>query len=353
MIDTERIRNRYDLREVAARYTALRKESVRELSGPCPRSGCSARRDGFHVQAGWFFCRRCHPKRGDVIEFVRWLHSLTFLEAVALLEGGDLPRCERPRQPESAEQSEAWRRRAQVRMDAWRRTLLDDPVGELGRSYLAGRGLLPETWRVFGLGFNPGAALPGTNGQRRAPAIAIPWYRRGEGVGIRFRFLERQCYVDAEGNERDEKITSLFRSDLTGVFGGQTLGKTIPAYSTLLICEGELNAMSVWQVSQGTHLDVLSTGTEGAHIPPAVLAYARRYRTVLAWFDRAENARSQAVTVGAYALRSPHGLDANDLLRRGELQEYMAEIRRRACRNDEERKAVEFDLLDGQEGSTV
>jgi len=47
------------------RYTTLRRVSGREFAGPCPRAGCDADTDGFHVGrydngAWWWFCRKCH-----------------------------------------------------------------------------------------------------------------------------------------------------------------------------------------------------------------------------------------------------------------------------------------------------
>src|SRR5262245_57835573 len=57
-IDTDRIKQTADLRELAARSTVLRKESSRELSGPCPKCGGD---DRFHVKADWWQCRQCYP----------------------------------------------------------------------------------------------------------------------------------------------------------------------------------------------------------------------------------------------------------------------------------------------------
>ena len=87
-IDTERIKSDTDLRELAATYTTLRRESVNSLAGPCPKCGGD---DRFCVKAQTFSCRKCHPKWGDAIEFMTWLHGCTFKEAVAMLQGQALP----------------------------------------------------------------------------------------------------------------------------------------------------------------------------------------------------------------------------------------------------------------------
>ncbi len=76
---------RVDLVSLAQEVTTLRRVSRRgEWEGPCPRCGGSKR---FHVHAdGWFFCRHCHPRRGDAIDFVRWIGwADSFSEAVSWL----------------------------------------------------------------------------------------------------------------------------------------------------------------------------------------------------------------------------------------------------------------------------
>ena len=88
MIDVERIRSEYDLRAVASQDAKLRKESTRELSGPCPKCGGD---DRFHVNAKRFMCRSCHPDWGDVIEYVSWMREIDFLPAVEYLGKSKYP----------------------------------------------------------------------------------------------------------------------------------------------------------------------------------------------------------------------------------------------------------------------
>ena len=75
-----------DLLELVERHTRLRKignVSGRgpEYAGPCPRCGGT---DRFHVQAdaGRWFCRRCHPQWGDVIDYIEWYFGLSTREAL-------------------------------------------------------------------------------------------------------------------------------------------------------------------------------------------------------------------------------------------------------------------------------
>ena len=80
--EMETLKARWDVRELAGRVTTLRRASATEMAGPCPRCGGE---DRFHCTQRWFFCRQCHPQRGDLIDFVRWLHGVDFRGALALL----------------------------------------------------------------------------------------------------------------------------------------------------------------------------------------------------------------------------------------------------------------------------
>ena len=71
------------------------------------------------------------------------------------------------------------------------------------------------------------------------------------------------------------------------LFGGQAQPLLHKA-RTLLITEGEINAMSIWQVAHESRLDVLSVGSESARLTPAMLQIAQQYGQVLIWADRAE-----------------------------------------------------------------
>ena len=346
-----------DLRSLAERYGELRPCSgPKELEGACPKCGG---KDRFHVRAEWFFCRQCHPKRGDAIEFLRWLSpGLSFAEAVQQLAGGALPTAATRRRAASSKaahrlpsaQPAEWRRDAErLATEAYER--LWGPEGEPARAYLEQRALEPHVWLTYRLGFEPAAAVPGTKGQQRAPAIVMPWRSASAGVyAVRFRFLEPQG---------EHRITALAGSQFAGkLFGGQALPASCfepvpegykPAESlcTLLIVEGEINAMSCHQVAGETRLDVLSVGSESADLSPAAIEFAKRYGRVLLWADKTEVAqRLMGALPGSYGVRSPGGKDANDLLRAGLLGGFLATVRADAARDTHELEALLWNLWD-------
>lgn len=240
------------------------------------------------------------------------------------------------------------------------KTLLDLPEGEMGRRYLTQRGLTATTWVAWGLGFHPLVSLPYTRGQQKRPAVVIPWYRGGKLTAVRFRFLASHSYA-IDGRERKAKETS--RGTFSGVlYGGHTLpefctmpvdtsGKCAEQLRTLILCEGEINAISIWQVAHSWRWDVLSVGSESQKLTSGAIDFAKHYGRVVVWMDKPEIAKStMAMIPGAYGVSSPmvdgKPLDANDLLQRGQLAELLALARMRACESEVERERFKWDLVD-------
>ncbi len=306
--DRKEAAKRVDILALAERYTQLRRKTTDgEYEGPCPKCG-GTKRFTVHEREHWWFCRDCHPKWSDTIEFVRWMQpGLTFVEAVEQLTGESVPAPATKRKPapapQKAQQSTDWRSKAEKIVKAAQDRLWT-AEGEPASAYLLRRGLEPHTWLQYGLGYCLSVALPNTKGQQRSPAISIPWYAGGKLVALRYRFLEVQNYIDVDGKERSEKVTAEHGSQFAGrLYGGHALPDWMLApapeeYShpveklcTLLIVEGEINCMSCWQVASETNLHVLSLGSEGQQIPPAAMPFIRRYGQVLVWADREQIAK--------------------------------------------------------------
>jgi len=355
-IDTDTVNGNIDLRDLAGRYTELRRESALSLAGPCPRCGGD---DRFYVQQNFFACRQCHPSTGDAIEFIMWINNCSFLDAIASLTSATQTHAAAPQRRQAhqrAEQSYEWRRDASERSRRAQWRLADDASAHDARAYLIGRGLVPETWRAFRLGYWSTATLPATwdadkktFSHPQQPALTIPWYDSSGVCHLGYRFLAGHTYTDVTGRQRTAKKSSLYGGDKHGrLYGDHALDGNIERLSTLLLCEGELNACSIWQASRGTHLDVLSLGSESATITPAIIQRAGRYATVLVWFDREEAAQSaMAVLPGAYGIKSPYGRDANDLLCSGHLGGFLAGHRQLAAIDDHQRRRLESDLAAG------
>lgn len=352
----------------------LHKESSSEWSGPCPRCGGT---DRLHVKATGFFCRNrsCWPegseKFGDAIDYMRWLHGANFGDAVNMLTGNAPAPTARRVAPAPAKQAEhrqysGWADKVAPMVETAQGCI------EEAESYLQSRGLDLMTALVFGMGYRPDAPLPATwqatkqtHSHAPQPAIVIPWFRGGVLVAVRYRFLTRHEYTDIDGKERIVKQSSVYDSDFKGVlYGGHVLpefctmpidqnGRCAEQLRTLVLCEGELNAMSIWQVANGLRWDALSIGSESQKLTEPMRHFAERYGRVIVWMDKADAAKRLMSQVhGAVGISSPvidgKEHDANDLLRTGQLLEFVTEARQMACKGDDERERVKWDLWEAQ-----
>jgi phage/plasmid primase-like uncharacterized protein len=341
-----------DLVQLVGRYSQLRRQGPHEWAGPCPKCGGE---DRLRVSPTGWFCRQCKPYEESKgwygpIDFVMWITGLDFRAAVGWLTGAQMTttvtqrapvEATRPAAPERTEPTDAWRAEAEAIVAAAQRSLMEQP-GSAGAEYLERRGLEPGTWAAFGWGCGE------HNGR---PAIVMPWYRAGRLMAIRYRYLT----PTPDG----QRLVSRYGSKFGGVlYGGQALEPGIEDHKTLVLCEGEINAASIWQVAHDSRLDVLSVGSESTKLTDAMIAHAAKYRHIIVWMDRREVAAAtreklpaRAVGVSSPLRPGPDGAerkwDANDLLRIGKLGAFLFAVRLKCCGDDAgAREGLLWDICD-------
>jgi hypothetical protein len=196
-------------------------------------------------------------------------------------------------------------------------------------TYLQGRGIEPATVQAFGVGYTS-FQLPNTwNGKdfvyHKQLAISLGWFNHdGALVAVKYRFIEPHTYTDKDGKEQTGKDGKGVRFTSRGQIEGNTFGwqalRGADKVDVLIVCEGELNALSLWQVGRGA-VDVLSTGSEATtkKLPPVVVDLAAKYKHRIVWADKKDIADKAAAQIGAASMASPEGKDANDLLQAGKL----------------------------------
>lgn len=334
MYDTTALKERLNLVDLAERDAHLRRVSgVGEFAGPCPKCGGE---DRFHVTATWWFCRQCHEKRGDVIEYIQWRDGLDFAQACDLLGGVEsqhnaAPTGNRhiaslpgepllsitftPAQPAirpTAPPPAAWQERARAFV-AWTQGQLWETPAALG--YLHGRGLSDDTIRSAGLGWNPRilhdpAARWGLDGD----PVYLP-----VGLVIPCELANEMWYVKIRQPEREPKYLAVRGSILAGALY-QAPGPILP---DMILTEGELNALSLAQ-ALGPLCSVGSLGAAGNL--PGVAAVNVLLRVARIWTrydeDKAGKAgrdRLGALSARVRALPWPFEdcKDPNDALRAG------------------------------------
>jgi hypothetical protein len=341
-IDTTTLKESINLQALASRSTKLRKVASNEFAGPCPHCGGV---DRFHVHGPLFMCRRCHPNWGDAIEFVRWLNACTFTEAIKMLDANAMPTISAPpvnvRQPPQRSQPDWQAQDVLSRLAAYQQAMDDSPATD----YLASRGLCPDTWHAYRMGYDA---------QRNA--LAMPWYRGGTLIGVNYRRLDAA--------DKGRRFLSETGSLRTGVlYGAQALAPNLHhllpngsdplARRSLFIVEGELNCASIYQAAYGARVDVLSTGAESNTIPDSFIPIAVRYRACVVWKDKSVLARAEAKRIpGAAAYWSENDgyeVDANDHLQQGTLGALVAHVLRQATPTDGQ-QALAYDLQDARLG---
>ena len=344
-----------DLVQLIGRYSQLRRQGPHEWAGPCPSCGGE---DRLRVTPTGWFCRQCKPYEENTgwygsIDWVMWRHNLDFKTAVGFLTGAQMTaavvqRAPAAAQPERSEPDDEWRERAGHIVTVAQGALMN--VHTAGADYLDKRGLEPATWQAFGWGFGI---------YRDRAAIVMPWYRVGKLMAIRYRYIE----PTPDGQRLIAQPGSKFGGVL---YGGQAMEPGAEQTRTLVLCEGEINAASIWQVAHETRLDVLSVGSESTRLTDAMVAHAAKYKHVIVWMDRREIAAKmrEQLPAGTVAVTSPlrkddqgnvltgldgkpQKIDANDMLRIGKLGAFLAGVRVKACGDDgQRREGLLWDLVD-------
>ena len=249
--DTERINQDTDLLALVGEATSLRKVSGAEYAGPCPKCGGD---DRFHVhaEAGWWFCRQCHEKRGDAIAYVRWLEGLGFKEACERL-GAVVIEFSQPKAQVSRLQRQPALAAADAPSAAWRETaerFMAYAEGQLWQhphalDYLRGRGLSDASIKAARLGYNPRTAFDRDLtrwGCREGRAVWLPkgWTIPNVRDGALWAVRVRRPNEDVERG--DAKYVSLkgTRARLYNLGSCQGVGDGI-------LTEGEFDALLLGQ----------------------------------------------------------------------------------------------------------
>jgi hypothetical protein len=293
------------------------------LVGPCPVCGGD---DRFHVEEKVWHCRQCRPcepgKRRDLYELIQFLGlahdfkaAYVYADRWAGGAGAATVAATRHRQPERKPVNQDWLHKLVLQAE---HLLTKAP---LGMEYLTGRGIAQITAKAFRLGYKIDVKFNG--GKDDAPAITIPWLEDGKFTRIGYRFLE-----PVTDNGKSTKYKTMSGASLPGVpsalFGAQADRNS----DTLAILEGEINAVSVWQV---TSWNVRSFGSQEVSQEQVkkLKKLADGYKNLMIWADTQEKAALLGAQIGHSNMLvrcSPNNLDCNDLLKMGKLGQFLEKI---------------------------
>lgn len=307
-LQIEALKNSFDLREIASEYTTLK--GGNEQYGACPVCGGE---DRFHVQEHMFFCRECKPMesgRHDIIDFLIWVgESRDFKTAIAYLESRAGTTTLSPVRQKTTNEP-----RLEYHNGAWQKNAIEYariahqrlPNELQGLQYLQSRGIHTETWKRAKLGF----AVVRDSKRELKEAITIPWFLNGQIVAIQNRIIE----------PTEEKYT---RYGSGGYYGTAT-AYIIPKQAQtdrLVICEGEINALSI---AQTIDTNVISIGSQNWGRPTVEELKRQiekgKYKNIYLWLDEEKQAKKlkEQLEIESTIIFT-EGFDANDLLRDGQL----------------------------------
>lgn len=272
----QELKYRSDIEQVVGSYVNLRRRG-RTLSGLCPFHSEKSPSFTVYPDTQSFFCFGCGAA-GDVINFIRRIENLDYMEAVRLL--AQRAGMQVPEEAGDDRSSRQRKRILELNRDAARyfhRTLMSE-AGRPGRAYLIGRGLTRDTIVHFGIGY----AAEGWDGLENAmrqqgytreELLAAHLVSEGARGGIYDTFRNRAIFpiIDLRGN--------------VIAFGGRNLGEKGPKYlnssdtpvfkksrnlfalnfakgsprKELILCEGYMDVVSLHQAGFTNAVATLGT----------------------------------------------------------------------------------------------
>ena len=171
----EQLKSSVDIVSVVGEYVRLRRSGANRYMGLCPFHNEKSPSFTVHVVHQFYKCFSCGAG-GDVVKFVQEKEGLSFYEALkSLSERYGIPM---PKRSQYADEDSKLRGALLAMHEQAAenfRANLKSQGGEAARSYLAKRGLAPETVEHFGLGYSDrsGRALVRLFEQRGFPAAQM------------------------------------------------------------------------------------------------------------------------------------------------------------------------------------
>lgn len=300
-----------------------------EYAGPCPF--CQAGEDRFRLwpAKGRYWCRMC-GKQGDAIQFLRDFKQMSFTEAktrAATVESGQA--FVAPTQVGKgskgagavpvAAPTGVWAEQAWTFIMRCHEQLLDHAAPPKALGWLSGRGLTHETLCEHCIGYNPVDAyvdratwgLPEAVGKSGRPrqlwlprGVVIPWILDDDVWGIRIRrpIGDPKYYF------------------LPGGAQGLYLADRVLPGCPVMILEGEIDALTVWQDARHLVTPVATGSTMGARRMRWQARMAPASCALVAFDTDAPG--EQAADYWSRTLKNarrwrPYWADANELARSG------------------------------------
>ena len=342
----EKVRERSDIHSVISRYVSLNQRGGKYW-GLCPFH--NEKTPSFSVDAakGLFYCFGCHTG-GNVFKFLSLIENISYYEAIKLqAERLGIPLPTKKLSPE-----EERRRREEkillkcntLAQEFYHECLIKTARGEVGRKYLAGRGITPETIETFKLGFAPDGwdillknlTRQGFSAEQLEKIGLVK--RRSDNSGFYDRFRSRVMIPinDIFGHTvgfggrilvADDNSPKYLNSPESALFSKRNLlfgldkaHLSISSAGFAIVVEGYMDAISL--VAAGVKNVVATLGT--AFTPEHAKLILRYARKIIFCYDSDEAGQRatmralpivQAVGAEVFIVKVPEGKDPDEFVR--------------------------------------
>ena len=344
----ERVAERTDIYSVVSRYVPLTQKSGRYW-GRCPFHNEKTASFTVSADKGFFYCFGCGAG-GNVFKFLSLIENITYFEAVKLQAqrlGIDLPN--KKYSPE-----EDRRRRAEktllkineLAQDFYYECLIKTARGEVGRKYLAARGITTETIENFKIGFAPDEwenllqklTRQGFSPQQLESVGLIAKRKNSSGYYDRFRGRIMIPIADVFGHvvgfggriitSEDEMTPKYLNTPETVLFNKRNLlfgldksNRMINKAGAVIVVEGYMDAISLFSAGIKNVVATLGTAFTPEHVK-LILRYARKIIFCYDSDEAGQRATIRALPIvqeaGAevFIIQIPDGKDPDEFVRK-------------------------------------
>ena len=343
-----RVTERTDIYSVVSHYVPLTQRSGRYW-GRCPFHNEKTASFSVSADKGLFYCFGCGAG-GNVFKFLSLIENISYFEAVKLQAqrlGIELP-AQRfsPEEERRRREEKTLQKINELAQEFYHECLIKTARGEVGRKYLADRGITADTIEMFKLGYAPGGWDNLFNKLVRQNFSA----QQLESVGLVVKRKNSSGYYDRFRERVMIPITDVF-GHVVG-FGGRILGKeneSTPKYlntpetalfnkrkllfgldksnraistsGKAIVVEGYMDAISLFSAGVKNVVATLGTAFTSEHAK-TILRYARK---IIFCYDSDEAGQRatiralpivQAAGAEVFVVNVPDGKDPDEFVRK-------------------------------------
>ncbi|MBR6886844.1 MAG: DNA primase [Selenomonadaceae bacterium] len=344
----ERVTERTDIYSVVSRYMQLTQKSGRYW-GRCPFHNEKTASFSVSADKGLFYCFGCGAG-GNVFKFLSLIENITYFEAIKLQAerlGIELPaRKASPEEERRRREEKSLIKINEFAQDFYHECLIKTARGEVGRKYLAARGITAETIETFKLGFafeeweNLLTKLlkQGFSPQQLEAVGLVAKRKNSSGYYDRFRGRVMIPIANVFGHvvgfggrilgSEDDTNPKYLNTPETALFNKRNLlfgldksNRAISTAGAAVVVEGYMDAISLFSAGIKNVVATLGTAFTPEHVK-LILRYARK---IIFCYD--SDAAGQRATVRAlpivqaagaevFVVNIPDGKDPDEFIRK-------------------------------------